>query len=277
MGGNAFPDVGAIHKNEVQHTLDSLYKKLQLTYPHHILGSTGKKEFHGDLDIGIAIPKKERHDFFLFLKSHFGDHEVKSYGALYSIKFPIACYQQYETDKKRTGKVQIDFIMGDDLEWLKFFYHSPVESKLKGTHRNIAISSLAGFTDRYEDEMRDVYDRPVLLRRWKWSPTTALTQVERRSRRSLVTGLYIKKQDELFLSDAITDPKKAAEVLFKGKLSHNYFDSCETVVEAINILYQDQPEYKERIFEQMAWDLRHNHNIGNVGWEYPPEIAVYME
>lgn len=277
MGGNAFPDVGAIHQSEVQNTLDSLYNKLQLTYPHSVLGSTGKKEFHGDLDIGVAIPIDERKEFFAYLKTHFGDHDVRTYGSIFSIKYPIESYGTFETERKRTGLVQIDFILGDDIEWLKFFYHSPVDSKLKGTHRNIAISSLAGYTDRIETLEVDDANRPTYLRRYKWSPTTGFTRVQRSSRRNKFTGRWIKKQDEEEVSKKGQRPEDVAFILFEGKCGSEYLDSCEKVIEAINIVYENDQEYKERIFKQMAWDLLHNHNIGNKDWEYPVEVAKHME
>jgi len=277
MGGNAFPDVGAIHQSEVEPTLTKLFKQLQLAYPHAILGSTGKKEFSGDIDIAIDIPPSEHKEFFQFLKRHFGDHDVRTWGNLFSTHFPIENYNSsLETERKRTGKVQVDFIPGN-IEWLKFFYHSPAVSKLKGTHRNIAMSSLAGYTDRVENNEFDDAQRHTYIERYKWSPTTGFTRVQRTSRRHALTGRWIKKQDEIEISKPSQSPADVANILFKGKCGPEYLDSCEKVIEAINIVYEDDLNYKERIFKQMAWDLLHNHNIGTKGWEYPEEVAKHME
>lgn len=276
MGGNAFKGVtGKIHRTEVQPTIDALNDLLKLKYPMSILGSVGKKEFSGDIDIGIDIPKEDCRQFFDYLKTHFGDHDVRTFGSLYSIHFPIHNFDRLLL-KDRPGEVQIDFIPGK-LDWLNFFYHSPVESKLKGTHRNISMSTLAGFTDRTEDTYLDGYDRPIQLERYKWSPNLGFCRVERRSRRNAKTNAWIKKQDETVLFSTDNQPETVAKILFKGQLGVEYLDSCEKIIEAINIIYETEPEYKERIFRQMAWDLLNNHNIGNVGWEYPDEVLKHMD
>lgn len=276
MGGNAFPNVGAIAKAEIEPTLDKIYDDLKIPYNTLILGSVGKKPFSGDIDIAVDVPDVDQPEFIKQLRAYFGHNNVKKIGQVCSTFTDIQGYDSsLETDRKRTGVIQVDFIFGS-LEWLGFFYHAPSDSKLKGVHRNIAISTLCGFTDREADSYLDGYDRPIYLKRWKWSPKDGLIQVERRSRRHFDDGHWLKKQDETMLSESFWTVDDFVRILFKDKLDASYFDSCETVVEAIKILYE--PEYCEEIFAQMAVDMYRNHNIGGVTtWDYPDEIDKYIK
>ena len=55
MEGGAMPGVGAIHIDEIEPTLDSLEKVLGIDLKNNTLGSVGKKEFSGDIDIALEI------------------------------------------------------------------------------------------------------------------------------------------------------------------------------------------------------------------------------
>ena len=66
-GGNAVSNVQKIAQNNVQPTLDKFYQVLLGVYPNlkwddtiFKLGSTGKKDFSGDLDIGIDFNAIQR-------------------------------------------------------------------------------------------------------------------------------------------------------------------------------------------------------------------------
>jgi hypothetical protein len=276
MGGNAFPNMGAISIDEIHPTLEYIYNKLDINYRTEVLGSVGKKPFSGDIDIAVEVPEEQQGDFVKLIRNTFGFNNVKKIGKLCSTFTDIQEYDPtISCDRPRTGIIQVDFIMGD-VDWLKFFYHSPNQSIMKGAHRNIAISTLAGFTDRVADPYLDGFDRPIYVKRWKWSPISGLLQVERRSRRAIDTGKWLKKQDERVLSKSYWKPEDAKRILFKDKLNLSYFDSCESVIEATKKLYDG--EYCESIFKQMAHDLHYNHNVGREKhWIYPPEVDKYIK
>ena len=81
QGGNAVSNVQKIPKANIQPTLNELNKTLFEKYPNlkmgdtiFLLGSTGKKDFSGDIDIGIdfeAIKESDDQTVFDQLKELF--------------------------------------------------------------------------------------------------------------------------------------------------------------------------------------------------------------
>lgn len=174
-GGHAFQNVGPILKENIQPTLNKL---IELIFnPLHItsdmwtseIGSVGKKDKSGDIDIAMDFAK---------MKELFGvetDEEVKTIlidqlnkngienrkvSVNIHISFPIAGSQEGEF-------VQIDFFPSKDLEFTKQEKFSPYakDSKYKGVHRRLAISSLIksvslAIADDAVDEDKQEYEAP---------------------------------------------------------------------------------------------------------------------
>jgi len=278
MGGNAFPDTGTIHISEIQPTLEYIGSKINVkTVAQRTLGSTGKKEYSGDIDLAMdSRSSEEMSEFFKRMKMVFGENNVRKQGALIMTRVPIQEYHEHKNSRQpRTGTVQVDYMFGD-TEWFKLYYHSPAdgESKLKGTHRNIALSTLAGFTDREASDLVDDYERPVESIRYKWSPTVGLVKVRRTSRKNEKTGKWIKKQDEELLSDSITDANEIVAVLFGEHGTVETLNSAELIIEAIKKVHDNDTQAK--IFERMAANFTTHHDIGKIEWDYPEEIAQYI-
>jgi hypothetical protein len=57
--GGAMAGVGAIHADEIGPTLDKLEKILGIDLKNNTLGSVGKKEFSGDIDIALDIKTED--------------------------------------------------------------------------------------------------------------------------------------------------------------------------------------------------------------------------
>ena len=53
-GGSA-PGVGPIHKDEIEATLAPLGKALGINLIDNMLGSAGKKQFSGDIDVAVQV------------------------------------------------------------------------------------------------------------------------------------------------------------------------------------------------------------------------------
>ena len=53
--GGSMPGVGPIHIDEINPTLDALEKALGIDLKNNVLGSVGKKEFSGDIDVAIQV------------------------------------------------------------------------------------------------------------------------------------------------------------------------------------------------------------------------------
>jgi hypothetical protein len=278
MGGNAFKDVGTIHIDEILPTLDYIGKKTNISNIHtSVLGSVGKKEYSGDIDVALEKNAIEQKEFITLLKKVLGQHNVKRLGKLVTTRIPIQKYSSdHNSRQPRTGFVQVDFIFGN-VEWLKLFYHSPcsTESNLKGTHRNLAISAVAGFVDREEDEELDVYERPVKLVRWKWSPNDGLVKVLRTSQKNVRTGEWIKKQHDNVLTDPEYCADKVANIIFKGKADASALNSAESVINAVKLAYDADTQAK--IFDRIAFNFKTHKVEQNKQYVYPPEIMQFME
>lgn len=279
MGGNIFPNVGAIHRNEVNPTINITCSELSLL-TIKLLGSTGKKEFNNDID--LAVDENEVPDIselFARVKKRYGDNNVTKQGNRISFPVPIQLYstvKHWPDDIKRTGFVQVDLIVGN-IDWLAFYYHSPSEyqSDYKGSHRNQAMCALCSLTSVSESSVLDDFERPMVTMRWKWSPKTGLSRIERKTITSEQTGKQIKKQQDTYISSPygthIKDPNTIAEVLFHGKLGPEYFESLESIIKAVNIVYDDA-DMRERIFERMALYVTNNVRDKMV---LPPELEKY--
>ena len=57
------PGVGPIHIDEIKPTLDPISKFLGVDLMSMTLGSVGKKEFSGDIDVAINIPPADLTNF----------------------------------------------------------------------------------------------------------------------------------------------------------------------------------------------------------------------
>ena len=61
-GGSA-PGVGPIHKDEIQATLAPLERELGISLIDNVLGSVGKKQFSGDIDVAVQLDKDDIEEF----------------------------------------------------------------------------------------------------------------------------------------------------------------------------------------------------------------------
>ncbi len=166
-GGNTFKNTSPIEATEVAPTLKDLYSYIIPEFKlkdedFSPIGSTGKKKpgtYSGDIDIalnGLTIGSRFNLHFnevvdyvYERLKHLFPNLNVnltKGLGVT-NIAFPI-----HGTDKF----VQIDFMVVNDLELAKFFYHSPNfifdESKYKGIYRTILMYEIVKSMDLDREE-----------------------------------------------------------------------------------------------------------------------------
>ena len=121
--GGAMDGVGAIHHTEIDATLDALEKSLGVSLKDNVLGSVGKKEFSGDIDVAIDIPKEKLQDFAAKLEASPLIQDIKK-SSVFMTSVDIVGYNSENTKPgvNRTGKVQIDFMPGNP-DWMKTYYH----------------------------------------------------------------------------------------------------------------------------------------------------------
>lgn len=266
MGGNVFKNVVPVKCELIEPTVLSLLSAVGISRQSvKLLGSAGKKPYSNDIDIAVEMDADQQAELFALLKQVINDHDVRKVGGNISIPWQIAGTTEY---------VQVDFIFGN-VKWLSFFYHSPAESNLKGAHRNVALSTLAGYTDRLElSDEKMPNGNSVHVQRWKWSSRDGLVYIER-SHPEGRNGTRIKTAKEKILSEQLRSPNSVAHVLFNGKLSDKYLDSAELVIEAIDKIYCKADA--DIIFDRMAKNFCEHHDLRKQTWNYPDRIMPFIE
>jgi hypothetical protein len=273
--GGAMPGVGAIHIDEIDPTLDSLEKVLGIDLKNNTLGSVGKKEFSGDIDIALEIAPDDIPAFVEKLKSIPEVLDIAKSSVIMT-KVKIADYDPNKKveDKPRTGYVQVDFMPGDP-GWLKTFYHAPHEkdSKYKGVFRNILMASIAANLDKKESEQKISDGRPVQSERYVWSPTDGLVKVLRTPEPNKKGDGYTKKNNNKIIDGPYKDPNEIAKVLQLDSADDLY--SYETLRKAMDKNYS--PDLVNAILKDFTdnsvikdvgvpTDIKINESVGSVDW-----------
>jgi len=140
-GGNVFkladgqPATTRISRENVVPTVQWLEKLTGLNLVDNMLGSTGRKETSGDLDLGIDETKITK-DVLIqqLLKRGVKAEDIKKSGDSVHVKTPIL-------GDAENGYVQTDFMFGDP-EFQKFALNTG-ESDYKGVHRALLLASIA--------------------------------------------------------------------------------------------------------------------------------------
>lgn len=264
--GGSMPGVGAIHIDEINPTLIPLEKELGIDLRNNALGSVGKREFSGDIDVALKIDADKIPEFVERLKKSSQIMDIAKSSVIMT-KVKIMDFDETKEDgRPRTGYVQIDFMPGDP-DWLKTYYHSPHEkdSQYKGVYRNLMIASIAGNLDIENSEETIEDGRPLQSKRFMFSPRDGLVRVLRRPVPKASGNGYTKKNN----NKIIDGPWKTADSIAKNLKLDNGEDlySYETLVKAIkkNLSNEDQ----KKIFTAFT----NNNTIKDMG--IPPELQQY--
>lgn len=170
-GGNLFEGTRRILRKEVLPTVKYLEKLTGLSLVDKMLGSTGKAETSGDLDLGVSATEINKDELINVLLSQGQPQEnIKKTGIEVGFKSPI--YKN--SNQPAGGYVQVDFMFHENVEYLKWFYASNESLPLKGKDRNILLSAVAkskgatlsikGLSDR-ESKMFITYDPNLIAKR----------------------------------------------------------------------------------------------------------------
>jgi hypothetical protein len=204
-GGNVFkladgqPATTRISRENVVPTVQWLEQLTGLNLVDNMLGSTGRKETSGDLDLGIDETKITK-DVLIqqLLKRGVKAEDIKKSGDSVHLKTPIL-------GDKSNGYVQTDFMFGDP-EFQKFALNTG-ESDYKGVHRAILLASIAkaqgmkwsyknGLMDRETNEI--ITKNPAEIAQKLINGTTAdLSSVE-----SIVKKIKVRSDYEELVKDA---------------------------------------------------------------------------
>ena len=266
--GGSMPGVGAIHIDEINPTLIPLEKELGIDLRNNTLGSVGKREFSGDIDVALKIDADKIPEFVERLKKSSQIMDIAKSSVIMT-KVKIANFDETKEDgRPRTGYVQVDFMPGDP-DWLKTYYHSPNEkdSQYKGVYRNLMIASIAG-EYKVENSEETIDDgRPLQSKRFMFSPRDGLVRVLRRPVPAKSGNGYTKKNN----NKIIAGPWKSADDIAKNLGLDNGEDlySYETLVTVIK--KNLSPEDQKNIFTAFT----NNNTIQGMG--IPPDIQEFSQ
>lgn len=147
-GGNVFKDADKniltkrINQADVDPTLKWLEQVLQIDLVNNKLGTTGRRDTSGDLDIAVDQAKYSKDDLVAKLSAWCKQHNlnpkewIKKSGISVHFKTPI------NGDDKQ-GYVQTDLMFGEP-SWMAWSLRGAYgDSPFKGMHRQVLMSSLA--------------------------------------------------------------------------------------------------------------------------------------
>jgi len=256
--GGAMPGVGAIHIDEIKPTLEMLEKSLGIDLNNFTLGSVGKRQFSGDIDVALNLPPEELPAFVEKLKKNPLIKDIAKSSVIMT-KVEIQNFNKEQTDgRPRTGFVQVDFMPGDP-GWMKTYYHSPSEdeSKYKGVFRNIMIASMAAVLDRQQSDAKLEDGRAMEELRYMWSPTEGLLRVKRTPVANKAGTGYTKKNQ----NETIDGPWKQADEIAKVlKLdSGKDLNSFESLLTAMN------KNWTKEAAQTVIKAFKDNHVVNDIG------------
>ena len=243
MEGGAMPGVGAIHIDEINPTLEQLEKTLDLDLKNFTLGSVGKRQFSGDIDVALNLKPEELPAFIEKLKKNPLIKDIAKSSVIMT-KVQIQNFDKSKSDgRPRTGFVQLDFMPGDP-GWLKTYFHSPSEkeSKYKGVFRNVMVATMAAVHNRDDSDAQVEDGRPLESRRFMWSPTDGLVRVLRTPVPAKNGDGYTKKNQ----NKIIDGPFKQADEIAKqlGLNSAKDLNSFESLLDAMKKNYTQEEQKK---------------------------------
>lgn len=201
------------------------------------LGSVGKKnddQFNGDIDIAIKLDNKK--ELSELIDKVFPDLEKNpnTTPSIVSISYP------YNKEGK-SGNAQIDFMIVKDIDFAKFFYHSPDfkknESKFKGATRAKMLSIIVSCIP--VEDAKDEYfeDGKTVKKHWKYTFNTE--------------GVFRQLLDYTGKKGPLKNPKKVKEF---EKLIVNDPDNC------IKFIFGDNGKIEDCNSAESLWKAVHDKN-----------------
>jgi len=208
MGGNVFDSTAPIKKEHIKPTLLEFFKQFKTIFPKaepffremKTLGSVGKKDYSGDIDLALAgssfdnvedwgLDEKHVQALFEGFKKRArtsSDDQLMKRAVIVAIAQKIAeadteiiadvkgssagalflLFPQYDENNEVVGQnVQIDVNVGD-VDWLQFAYHSATYSgNVKGLHRTqllVSLFSQKGYTFSHNYGVKDKESQEIV-------------------------------------------------------------------------------------------------------------------
>ena len=163
-GGNIFKDENKvpltqrINKADVDPTLKWLEQIVKLDLINHKLGTTGKRDTSGDMDIAVDETQVSKEEIIARLKSWTDKNGlnakewIRKSGINVHFKTPIL-------GDEKNGFVQTDLMFGDP-KWMAWSMRGAMgDSPFKGMHRHVLMASIASAQGMKWSYQRGLLDR----------------------------------------------------------------------------------------------------------------------
>lgn len=244
LENGSMPNAGVIHISDINSTLQMLETYLKIDLINNTIGSVGKRIYSGDID--IALENTDHNfidDMIAKLKTIPEVINIKKTSVIMTtIKIPNWNSKKY-IGVNGTGFVQVDFMFGHDVDLLKLFYHSPLESesKYKGVYRNILLGAIAHFYNRKFSEELIIKDIPKYEERYFWSAQLGLYRGRSYAILSSDKNNVLKKKINSSMQNYPDCGNTAIKVAKELKLSSpDSLYSFETLYNDINTRYNSE-------------------------------------
>lgn len=297
MGGNVFDSTAPIKKDHIKPTLLEFFRQFKQIFPKaepffremKTLGSVGKKDYSGDIDLALAgssfddvddwgLDRESIMKLFEGFKKRartstddllmkravivsiaqkileadteiLADIKGSGAGALFLL-FP-----QYDENKEPVGQnVQIDINVGD-VDWLEFAYHSATYSgNVKGLHRTqllVSLFSHKGYTFSHNYGVKSKQTQEIVAN----TPQQAI---------DLLNKLYGLDLDR----DTIGDYFKLIEALEAGLSPQDLHAVYDTYLKILDSTRADIPE------ELQSYWIDNQQRLGLKGKFLPDNSAL---
>lgn len=237
--------VTRVHKNDITPTLRYVSQITKIPFEDlHQVGSTGKMETSGDID--VAIDKNKYTPFRIHdrLIRHLGNEH-----GIYNKDTQIGSYA-VPIGGTENDRVQVDLMFADNIEWAKFAYFSAGDSsEYKGAVRGVLLSAVAAALDEdgvdkfhYVDDqlivrVGRVIDLSTGMKRiFQMRPhkkygegyVTSLKKVTPEEIKQMYPDLKFDGTDLI-----ISDPSEVVRVLFGPSTRPSNVDTVEEVLDLI--------------------------------------------
>lgn len=142
-GGNVFKQhpTQRINLPDIKPTVDFLSNIVGINLSKNLLGSTGKRESSGDLDIAINLNKISKVKLYDILANWCMERNLNPKD--YIAKSGISIHFRTPIFNKDNEYVQTDFMLVPDVKFAKFALSNDEPYPLKGAYRSIVMSGLA--------------------------------------------------------------------------------------------------------------------------------------
>lgn len=244
-----------VNSRDIPALIDRVY---QISYlpkgALHPLGSVGKTEWSGDVDLGVDNRLYDADVIHLNMVDALGEENCHFTPGVNigSYCVPVPSPESIDLPK---GFAQVDLMYVDDIEWAKFAYSSPGDSsKYKGAIRGILLAAVAAQVNEHNQDVFLYLDDGRLYVRVGWAidPNKGMKRVFQMRGKHKKTGAWLKTLKKVtpeeiqkeypyltFCHDqiTITNPTEVVEKLFGKGVKPEDVESAEQVIEAIRSTY----------------------------------------